>query len=725
VANRWDYYYRLKVLEDELDQADAALEAADQAIVYDLGLGKDEDNPAEYGGVCWGFDATNPSGLGILIDSGAAYDSSGRRCYTDQNCTVTVSHAGDVAIGGGGIPTGADTDPASGFERWASIFIVYDRLLTDPRYDGYNTEVYFNRAESFHFSVAVGTEKANGTLSTSDKPARETGKILLADVRIRNTGGTIAVYSFDQDREELFFRVTASGATPDYPNGTVIARAQLREVLDDLLEFYNDHVGGRRDRHPATEITYAGGTTWADGTGGALGSATDVDGAIRGANTDLKSTAEVAGAKRIGAKAQTGALATPAMAALSFSGGTLEAQITALLVAVNGRVFRGGDSGITGALTPASDGVDLGTDTFSWNAFLKDLKVKGVVGTNLVPSTTGLALGSEASRWGFAYIDYLTVYNMITLGAATLLQSAGQSNLHHVSVDGNLVTSGTTLMRGAEVNAWHGANGLDLVSSGQEHHNGKLLRVRPNYCSATGNMYTIDKFGLIDAGVLFHDNFAYVSDLAGHTGLDDVLPKQRWSSVCSYASYSYGIKGNSATRAFVAGPDGAGQLGPDSCSITAGMQWKMGVGAGLVGRFTCGFAIPYGNSGAPWPNSQERLRFGFFGTAQPQACAYITITPAGTYATLSSGTEAIPGAVNLWTPSDYNYETFRIIQYTTDSFYFEGPSGSETINTPNPMPADTVAVATIVFATQAGPCSGCGFGIHEICVNEVNTLDLP
>jgi hypothetical protein len=433
MATRYDWYYEQLVLEDELDNAFDALEVADRAIISDTGLCRDDSNEAEFGGIFWGLAASHLSGLDMKVDNGAGYDGEGRRVAQGAGAgylIVTPSATGSTSVGAGGTPTGGtSTSPSDGYERWVTIFIVYDRLLSDPRYDGYNVLVYFNRTESFHYEVSMGAEKTIGNLLDSDKPARQDGKLLVTDVRIKNVGGVVTYVSHSSTRREIFFNVTASGSP-----GKQITGETVRDVLKSMLQLYNDHVGGTADQHPAADLTYSGGKLWADGTGGFAGAATTVQAGIDGIIDDLTPTTEVAGAKRIGAKAQTGSLAIPAMAALSLSAGTLESQLTAILTALNGRIFRGGDSGIGGALKPATDGTALGDDSYSWDAYLRDFKAKGALKSNLMPGTDMFYdLGSASLRWGEIHGGDVNSFN--TLAKNSLAVGGGGTVTPPVTVD--------------------------------------------------------------------------------------------------------------------------------------------------------------------------------------------------------------------------------------------------------------------------------------------------
>jgi len=414
MSNRWDWYYEHLVLENELDNSFGALETSDWQMMFDTGLCRDPANEAEYGGIFWGWDATHTTGLNISITDGAAYDDSGHRVCTGASLTVTPTSTGTTAIGQGGVPTGGvDTKPAVGKERWVTIFAVYDRLLSDQRYDGYDNLVYFSRAESFHFYVSMGIEKTIGSLLVADKPVREDGKLLITDVQIKNVTGSSVYIGHDQDRKEVFFRVTCSAT----PHKTIVALT-TREAIEDLLTMYNAHASGGSDQHTAVNILYPSTAVWADGHGGNVGGATTVKAGLDGIVADLSKKTTVGGTSCIGSIAQTGTLQTPTQAApLSFTSTTLQAQLTAIMNAVNGRVFRGGDNSIAGVLSPAVNGTAFGTASLSWDALLRDITVKGGVKSNLVPTVGNTYdLGADAARWDFVFASAFRGATVIVSG---------------------------------------------------------------------------------------------------------------------------------------------------------------------------------------------------------------------------------------------------------------------------------------------------------------------
>lgn len=427
---RYNFYYRQKVLEDELDNAFNACEVADRALSTDLDLvaRTPPDEKSKYGGVMWGFGATNPSSLDISIASGVAYDELGQRIYTSQPYTVTVTNEGDVesagetVIGNGGTPAGASTDPGNGNSVWVSVYVAFARLNSQERFDGYNASVWFDNAESFYFHVVKGTVKATGSLLETDKPARLSNKVLITDIKLTNAGSVAVDGSPDVTRTEWYLNI----ATTTGLQTSITQKGNPRDAIMAMLSLYNDHASGLADKHKAAQIIFdtgSLGTTWADTNAGTYGGSTTVLAALTNLVTDLKATATAnSGAIRLGAKAQSGSAGTIAYTSpANLAAGTLEAQLTELLTAVNGRVFRGGDSGIGGALVPAANGTALGADGGNnWDVYMRDFKISGWAKSGIAPDVTdSYMLGIAGKIWNEIHTRFLYSITLNNTGLAT------------------------------------------------------------------------------------------------------------------------------------------------------------------------------------------------------------------------------------------------------------------------------------------------------------------
>lgn len=161
---RFDYFFRQKVTEDEMDEAFEGAEQADRDIVKDLfpqgvasGLGVTQASPT--------------ANLTVQVAAGTAYDDAGQRIR------VPSVQALNLAVDSNGASTSVGS---GGNAKVVSVFAQFTRALSDPRVDGNSATVYWERGESFAFVVRQGTEATAG----SETPvALEAGKILLCDVQ--------------------------------------------------------------------------------------------------------------------------------------------------------------------------------------------------------------------------------------------------------------------------------------------------------------------------------------------------------------------------------------------------------------------------------------------------------------------------------------------------------------------------------------------------------------
>jgi len=321
VANRRDYYFRQKVTEAELDAGFAELENADRSIMADLALI----------GVVYGLAISQAGSPNLTVTAsgpGAAYDQTGQRCAIPSTQTV------DCSVDENGITTTVTTP---GNSRKLSVFIEFDRALTDPRIDGNSNTVYFVRSESFQLNVAMGAEAVSPTL-----PPLRSDQILLADITLVQGQTQILTADISTARRQWTFKTTSgltigvgtpleaiqalatfagttlagqgvgtSGARSigvelisGSPNSTTAGT--LVNVLNQLLSQINAHLNDTVDAHLATAIGFAGSGAWADGT---TNPAATVEAQLDKIVSDLAGTS---GAARIGSTAIGGAAQVPA-----------------------------------------------------------------------------------------------------------------------------------------------------------------------------------------------------------------------------------------------------------------------------------------------------------------------------------------------------------------------------------------------------------------------------
>lgn len=243
MGDRRDYYFRQKVTEAELDAGFDGLEQADFNFSVDHGLI----------GIVEGMAVSEKSGTpDLTVDAsgpGQAYSKQGERIAFSSLQNV------DLSVDDGAVSTAV---AAPGNARIVSLFITFDRLLSDPRIDGNSATVFHLRDESFVFSVVAGAEALSGS---EVPPPVDVNKILLADITL--IFGQTQIFNADIDvasptrREDAF---AFAGSTPvsliaGTPNAAVSA----------LLVALNNHLAAVANKHPGADVTYAGSPNWQSG----------------------------------------------------------------------------------------------------------------------------------------------------------------------------------------------------------------------------------------------------------------------------------------------------------------------------------------------------------------------------------------------------------------------------------------------------------------------------
>lgn len=349
MSSRLDYYFRQKVTESELDLGFEMLEQADRDFARDIGIF----------GLIEGIVASEKAGVpDISVDvsgPGYAYDQLGQRIVLPA--AQNVSLANDLNA----VPT-AVQDP--GNEKIISLFVKFDRALSDLRTDGNSQQVYFRRDESFRFVVRQGGEAPAGTAAP---PPLQSDEILIVDAT-RSYGQTQILNANlspnpdvpgDLGRRQNFIFAHAASVAIDSGGFNTLdpvtddVQSALQEIDDELT----DHFGATARHHAAADIDfvphgnvastdvqsaigevidelaatatpgaglvgYGGGSSWLDGT---TNPATTVEAQLDKIVSDLSATS---GAPKLGAAARTGS--PNALAA-----GSVRSQLDALLAHLN------------------------------------------------------------------------------------------------------------------------------------------------------------------------------------------------------------------------------------------------------------------------------------------------------------------------------------------------------------------------------------------------------
>lgn len=701
--DRRDYYYRQKVLEAELDAGFAGAETAERALAVDYDYVA-RTPPAEkenFGGIMWGLEASFGGGLDVLIEPGAAYGELGIRVGLPTGVNVTLSNEGDTQIGQGATGDGAAIALASNQECWVTIFLRFDRLLSDQRYDGYNNLVYHQRDESMYFTIEKGVTRTIGALTAGDKPARKQYHTLLADVHMKNTGGGIFINTLDVDpdtkRVEYYFDYVASNLIHGNPPQRIRSKYNIRDVAVAQLEMYNDHIAGLEDQHLAVDIQWTATQAWADGTSVA---STDVLNAINEVISDLavKQPAGVAssGAKKIGTRAMVGGAAhEDATNPYSMAQTDIQTILDQLTEQINARVFRGADLGIGGPLGPSVHGGELGDSGGNkWDAFLRDLYVTRYLKTGLIPEVAddnALDMGTAAAR-------------MRNIFAGNLLQNDGLTDLN-----GNLDVAGeSTFHDKVTVDAPNGDHGLVATFNGAAADGKNLVQINKWY-AALSDFLTLSKTGApcLPTGH-YEDMNKYTSWNIPSTVVTDHLPEESYSGGGDAAgAYSYEMNN------FYPGEGRSFQMsGPASTVGHVHGPGLYGLDSNTV-MFECSFVVSSATL-----NSFETAYIGLedYGFSQIVAFKLRKATDAGFFGYIKAANPAteVVGTVNLL-PGNHAADTLytlRFIVLSDTQVYFEGPGGSEVVVHSPGFRANTEAAPMFKLA-KGSPASGASIRISR------------
>jgi hypothetical protein len=238
VSNRVNWFFRQRVAENELDLAFDQVEQADRDFASDIGM-----FGIISGGEAVPHEPFPDLRIGITGPT-RAYDRLGRRVFIPVAQTVDCSR--DLS----GLPTEVMTP---GNERWLSVFIRFNRTLSDPRIDGGGQQVFFRRDESFEIALRQGPE---APASTAERPSLVVDELLVCDVRRAYGQTQILADDLDVARRQRFL-FTPAGNVGVFPSGwNVIVPAQpnVHAALDSIDGRLFSHLQGVGDYHKAEDI---------------------------------------------------------------------------------------------------------------------------------------------------------------------------------------------------------------------------------------------------------------------------------------------------------------------------------------------------------------------------------------------------------------------------------------------------------------------------------------
>jgi len=327
MSDRLDYYFKQRVTEAELDLGFTYLEQADRDIIANLGIMGVFKNAV----VTQHSPSPNMTvDVGDNTGESVAYDDEGQKVSWPTTENVDVSQDSNSV----------STAVASpGNSKIVSVFVEFDRALSDPRIDGNNLTVYFQRQESFQFVVVQGAEAVSPTA-----PALQAGAVLLADITLTFGQTTVVNGDISTDRAQYPFETT--GGTYQIKEKTIAAAFQA--VMDSI----NATSSGSFN---ASQINYAGGGAWVDAT---TNPAATVEAQLDKIVSDLTATA---GSARVGAAAYT---SSPS-AFSNLSSGSIQSQLRQLADGLAGSVlaanisYAGGGALSAGTVEATLD--DIGT----------------------------------------------------------------------------------------------------------------------------------------------------------------------------------------------------------------------------------------------------------------------------------------------------------------------------------------------------------------------------
>ena len=208
----FDWYFKQIVTQSQMDWAFDRVQNAMHGISLDtdmLGI-LDGLDPQQH--------APTPDKNVDVVGPGVAYDPEGQRIYVADTLSVVDCSQDEF---------GTNTDPpTAGWWRYISIFVRFERDLTEPALDGNNVVVYTKQLEDAEFFVRIGAEAATGPGAVP--PPLMNDAVLLVDILVQQ--GFTAILNTDMDFSRREDWVRFAGATiGDRVYGT------SKEATEDML----------------------------------------------------------------------------------------------------------------------------------------------------------------------------------------------------------------------------------------------------------------------------------------------------------------------------------------------------------------------------------------------------------------------------------------------------------------------------------------------------------
>ena len=233
----YDWWFRQSVTEENMNDAFGAVQSSMFNLMTDQQL-----VGVAFGGTV--AQTAPTANLSVAVAETYAYDQLGQRIFTagdSVDCSQDYNHVSTAVAGAGN-------------EKWLSLFILFERNLSDPVIDGNGFTVYYVQAESYEYQVVQGAEAPAGTAT---RPALINPGLLLADVLL--VFGQTQIFNADILQAPT---TTLDGKTGRMANTFSIVQSPFSVVAGNvpdaiaaMLTDLNEHVNGTSGEHPATAIT--------------------------------------------------------------------------------------------------------------------------------------------------------------------------------------------------------------------------------------------------------------------------------------------------------------------------------------------------------------------------------------------------------------------------------------------------------------------------------------
>lgn len=174
--NRKEFYYGQKVKQTEVNAAFDGVEEGFRRLMADDGSYGVHKNPfvANAEGV---ITENSPTSTSVICQKFFARTKQGDRI--ERNVS---SGSIDLTVD----KNGAATDPASGKERYLTIFAVPKREESDPRTPKSGGTVNFESELGYAFEVEAGAEVTVAVPTNAVKPSSRVDAVVLADILVQN-----------------------------------------------------------------------------------------------------------------------------------------------------------------------------------------------------------------------------------------------------------------------------------------------------------------------------------------------------------------------------------------------------------------------------------------------------------------------------------------------------------------------------------------------------------